>query len=145
MKVKTIICIAIISLCISCVSKGKPSAQGKLLTAEELKSLANNPTWNGKLVAIEGYPSLCSTMGLVKQEAKNKMDVYSEPDCNGEKIIVANIVFGGNTVALSGEKERNFVEVPDHFTNKDIKMTTPVLCSHSNQSLILAQASACAN
>ncbi|AWK03513.1 hypothetical protein HYN56_04460 [Flavobacterium crocinum] len=114
----------ILVLFVSCAKEGKPSKQGQLLTLEQIKSLEKDQSWNGKLVEIEGYPAFCGMFANVRLGEKNKMEIRTEQGCKGEKLIEANLEFGGDKVLLFGEKERNVVLAYENFSNETLKFCT---------------------
>ncbi|WP_143155010.1 hypothetical protein [Flavobacterium chilense] len=107
-----------------CTKERKPSKQGELLTLEQIKSLENDQSRNGKLIEVEGYPAFCGMFANVRLGEKSKMEIRTEQDCKGEKLIEANLYFGGNKVMLFGEKERNVVLAEKNFSNKTLKFCT---------------------
>lgn len=118
------IAVAIVFAFVSCAKKGEPSKRGQLLTAEQIKNLKTDKSLNGKLVEVEGYPAFCGMIANVTLGAKSKMEVHTSPDCKGDELIEVNLLFGGNTTRLSGEKERNFVAAEKEFENNTLKFTT---------------------
>lgn len=109
---------------LGCAKKGNPSKQGQLLTLEQIKSLKSDQSWNGKLVEVEGYPAFCGMIANVTLGEKSKMEIFSETDCKGEKLLDVNLEFGGNTIALSGDKERNMAVADKDFSNKTLRFIT---------------------
>ncbi|KAF2509133.1 hypothetical protein [Flavobacterium foetidum] len=116
--------LAITFIFTACTKKGEPSKQGQLLTIEQVKSLEKDQSLNGKLVEIEGYPAICGMFGNVRVGEKNKMEIRTEPDCKGEKLIEVNLFFGGDKIRLSGEEERNVALATEKFTNATLKYIT---------------------
>lgn len=109
---------------LSCAKKGEPSKRGQVLTIEQIKNLKTDQSLNGKLVEVEGYPAFCGMMANVTLGAKSKMEVHTGANCDGEELIEVNLLFGGNTTKLSGEKERNYVAADKDFDNSTLKFIT---------------------
>nr|WP_199001331.1 hypothetical protein [Flavobacterium sp. ASV13] len=107
-----------------CTKEHKPSKEGQLLTLEQIKSLENDQSWNGKLIEVEGYPAFCGMFANVRLGEKSKMEIRTEQNCKGEKLIDANLEFGGDKVLLFGEKERNAVLADQNFSNETLKFCT---------------------
>lgn len=108
----------------ACASKGKPTPEGVLLNQDQIKALAKDQSMNGKIVEIEGYPAFCSMIVNVRPGAKSKMEIHADADCKGDVLIEANLLFGGNTTRLSGEKERNYVAAGKTFDNASLRFVT---------------------
>jgi hypothetical protein len=109
----------------SCAKKGKPNSPGQLMSAEQLLQMPKDSSWNRKVVSIEGYAGYCKIAGLLRMGTKNKLDIYTEADCEGKKLLPINIDFK-NSTALSGEQFRNYVNTKDkkEFQNSDLIFTT---------------------
>ena len=107
-----------------CAKEGKPTDQGQLLTTEQIKNLSKDQTMNGKRVSVEGYGGFCSSFSITMGQ-KNNMEIYSDGICDGDKLIKAKVLLGGNLVALSGEKERNFVATTEkQVTDEGLTVST---------------------
>lgn len=130
-----LIVFATFTILIGCTKEGKPSKQGQLLTLEQIKSLGTDQSLNGKLVEIEGYPAFCGMFADVRLGEKSKMEIRTEQNCKGEKLIEANLYFGGDKILLFGEKERNVVLADKNFSNKTLKFCTDDYQELSNKKL----------
>ena len=108
---------------VSCTQKGEPSKQGDLLSLEQIKALENDQSMNGKLVTIEGYAGLCDNSMFVTKGKLNKMTIYSDGICNGEKLINAQILLTKGNIPLSGDKPRNYASFPDDNKLTDESLT----------------------
>lgn len=108
----------------SCTSKGEPHKPGEILVPQQIKTLASNQSMNGKLVTIEGYASFCGAFSSVTVGKKNKMNIYADGFCKGDKLIDAQIAFGGNSIPLSGEELRNYAQADKSFENSTLKFIT---------------------
>lgn len=119
-----LVMIVIVAFTVSCTHKGNPTIQGDLLTAEQIKTLKNDQSMNGKLVSIEGYASFCGSFSSVTGGKKGKMKIYTDGFCKGEKLIDAKIMFSNGSIPLSGEEKRNQAIAENSFTNETLQFTT---------------------
>lgn len=105
--------LAVSALFASCASKGTPSEVGELLTPEQIAALPDDGSWAGRLVAVDGYPGFCKMVSMIKLDSRNKMQITSAPNCEGQTLIDANVSVrdGARTelASFGGEKSRNFV------------------------------------
>ncbi|SOD11756.1 hypothetical protein [Pedobacter xixiisoli] len=120
----TVLALIFIANLTNCTSKGKPNKQGEILSAAALKALAIHQSMNGKLVTVDGYASFCGAFSSVTAGKKNKMGIYADGFCEGDKLIEAEIDFADNQTPLTGEEERNYAEVDKSFKNSTIKFMT---------------------
>ena len=111
-------------LIVSCAKNGTPSSRAELWTAEQIKSLPKDASMNKKQISAEGYLSFCDMYNGVTMGKNNVMELRTEPDCKGEKLIDVSINFN-TSEKLFGEKYRNYATVEDKtFNNSSIKFMT---------------------
>jgi hypothetical protein len=124
---KVIFCLLGVLLFSSCLQKGTPSEQGVLMTGAEIKNLPATDEFNMKLVSIDGYFGFCGRFNRLKAGAKNDINITSEPDCQGDKLISAKISIKSSSstaIAGAGEKPRNYLSAPKSITLDNIKIIT---------------------
>lgn len=106
------------SMLASCATRQPPSVQGQLLTTDQIDSLQKDKSMNGKLIEVEGYPSICSKQTgftaaapiRITLRKKNSMEVYSESNCGGKKLIDIRLPFEGDKrTTVFGDEGRNYV------------------------------------
>lgn len=119
----------VLALCLTaCVSKEKPTEIGRILTSEEVVTLAGDNSNNGKQVAVKGYPAF--SRRVVKIDARNFLSITTSP--GGDVLIRAN-VFVSNAdkegTTLIGTKPRNLVLVTSD--NLDITQAQFILDDYS--------------
>lgn len=116
--------IALMIIC--CTKKGEPSKQGELLKIEQIGKLSVDRSMNGKLVTIEGYVGFCNNSMFVQLGKKNKISIYRDGLCKGEKLADAEIEISGNSIPLSGDKPRNYASFPDekNLTDESLMLMT---------------------
>lgn len=111
MKIMKLLACLLLAGCLwSCVSKGKPSEIGQVLTIEQIAELGSDDSWNGKLVAVKGYPSFSSR--LIKTGIRNFLSVAAIP--GGEELIRVNVSVvdaDKEGTIIAGAKPRNLVRL----------------------------------
>jgi hypothetical protein len=86
--------------------------KGKLITYDELLSIAGDSTNNNKRFTVVGYPTILASYSTVENN-KVTVLIYEKPEGSGLRIGSARILF-------SDRKEKNSCYVPSTFTPRDI-------------------------
>lgn len=113
MKTMKILALLLLAGCLwSCSSKGEPSEIGQILTAEQIASLTGDDSWNGKLVAVKGYPKFASA--VVRLGSSSHVYLCETPnDRRGPIRANISIHDGGRTTLMEfgGETSRNYASM----------------------------------
>jgi hypothetical protein len=104
----------------ACTSKELPSQMGEYLSAEQIKNLPKDDSWNNKLVSLEGYFGFCSVAGTYRAGTKSKLLITTEANCEGDNLIDAKILLQiSSSSVIFGTAPRNQI-----VTEKDINLKT---------------------
>ena len=119
-KVKVFLALCSIVFLAACTSKESPSEVGESVSAEQIKSLPKDDSWNNKLVSFEGYFGFCRRVGMYKSGSKAQLRITTEGNCNGERLIDAKIGLEiSSSKTIAGSAPRNQI-----VADKDINMET---------------------
>lgn len=118
---KLLLCLLMVACFWGCLSEGEPSEMGQVLTEEQIAQLPGDDSWNGKLVAVKGYPSFAKK--VIKSKSRNLFSISATPESKGlinANIYVENADKEGTT--LFGSKPRNLVKITT--SNLDVRNAT---------------------
>ncbi|AKU93645.1 hypothetical protein AKJ09_00309 [Labilithrix luteola] len=103
-----------------------PSDQGQHLTTAQAASLTQSKTLLGKRVTVEGYPALCSMGHRYRAGDPVSLEVHTEPDCHGPRIVNIDLpaMSAAPGIGGMGPKPRNRLLVETNFDNSNIKFLT---------------------
>lgn len=113
--IRLLLCLFVATCLCACLSEEKPSEMGQLLTEEQIAQLPSDESWNGKLVAVKGYPSFAKK--VIKSKSRNLLSISATPE--GPQLIRANVWLENSDkqgTMLAGKKPRNLLSI----TTKDL-------------------------
>lgn len=127
LALRTLLCFAVATIVGCGQTTEPPSDQGQRLTSAQAASLAQSKTLVGKRVTVEGYPALCSMGRRYRSGDPVSLEVHTEPDCKGPRIVDIDLramSAGGTGIGATGPKPRNRLLVESNFDNNNVQFLT---------------------
>jgi hypothetical protein len=124
-KVKVFLVMSSLFFLADCTSKEAPSEVGESVSVEQIKNLPKDDSWNNKLVSFEGYFGFCRKVGVYKAGSKAKLQITTEPYCQGDRIIDTKIkIQRSESTTVFGSAPRNEIVTDEKIDMETLKVIT---------------------